>query len=152
MHIDPQGFGESLCSGMFMICECTNVYHGEGTLLSNEDARATFEGSFELVESDCTEVSMLKDLIWLPAEGQKGHQTIRFIDDASTVQTWILHRDADDVTPFESDQKAQGQFWIGDMMTAVAEDRATYHHVEVGMADVVTFQLTHDLDIRFNVD
>jgi hypothetical protein len=125
-------------------------YAGAGTQVSAVDNRVTFEGTYELVESDC-EQSLIEGL-WFPSDGESFHTFV--FKDLTEIDDWIAHGEEDAWSPVAENPINWEQWYITDMKAPYDDSitKGEYHAVEDAMIDIIAVQLTHDAIFDFNTN
>ncbi len=151
VSFDLDDLGDSLCA-LSTVCDCTVTYTGTGTFLEGEGPRGTWEGTWERESTDCSAVSGFATVVWNRPQNSAAYHTVRWSDDGSEVEEWIVHRDADDIDPFTTDQNQQGQFWMSALGLGFVESSPVVHYEEVQVGAAQLLQITNEfiLDLDFN--
>ncbi len=147
---DFDDFGDSLCP-LSQVCDCYVSFEGDGTYFGGEGLRGTFEGTWALVDSDCSATSGLQTAIWSDRVAGAAFHTFRWNADGTRVDEWITHRNEDDVDPFQDNQNELGQFWISSMRSDWPGTGAelTYYEQKVDLADLIYITTTFDYTAIF---
>jgi hypothetical protein len=124
------------------VTDCVQTYRGEGSQIEAKGDRVTFDGTWQLMTSDCAE--SLDDAIWTPG-GEHGAYTSLVLlgsDSPTHVETWSVHSKAD------GHDTDSAEFWISEMGAAISGDVAT-HEEEEEVPDAYLV-LTHQLEFTLN--
>jgi hypothetical protein len=122
--------GETECNQNFDLsggksCDCTALYHARGQLSDVVETRNRYEGTFELVESNCARapeqqgsalsgMSLNEASVYTSADGVM-FNTWRFNSDGTEATQWVAHEDVADDTPCEpacGSAPDNGHFWV----------------------------------------
>lgn len=143
LSYDLPAMADRLC-GMSGLCDCSARFHGEGELLEQEGQRWTYQGSWVVEESDCSEDFHT----WVPADGRAFH-TLRMTE-AGRLSEWVAHGEREDRQRLSSDIKAGGQVWLAEMDAAPTGQPPVLRHEEqeTGSASGLSITTRHKLEIR----
>ena len=145
--LDFDEMGDSLCDAFGSPCDCTDIYRGSGTQLEAVENRVTFEGTWELVSGDCDPDFRP----WLPDDGAAYH-TVRFNSAFTTLDEWVAHSAASSHERIPESPKANNQWWMS-ALDAPYDDSTkvvNYTDLETVQIDIISLDIDHDLEIRFN--
>lgn len=145
---DMDEFGDSLCA-FSQVCDCFLQLGGEGTYMEGADNRGTFEGTWALTDTDCSDISGLANAVWWTTD--TAHHTFRWSADGGQVDEWIAHQYPGDIDPFQSNIADQGQFWISGMRANYpgVGNQLTHQEVKVDLADLIYITTTFDFQVTF---
>ena len=133
------------------ICDCTNVYNGTGTQLEADATRVTYEGTWTLIDTDCTPESDLASIIWVPDDSASFH-SVHFDDSLSRINEWVTHGRAQDTSALD-DPFANQQFWLTSMAAVYDDSTKAASHTEfeeTSIEGIIPLALNHTLEFRFN--
>jgi hypothetical protein len=126
-----------------------NTYAASGEQVAAAGARVTFEGPWSLVSSTCA--PDLQDAVWTDESG-RSHATFAFAGDATTLDQWIQHRDADDTEPLPG-ASDQGQWYITALGQTLSGGQATHSEDETTLLEgLIPLTPEHEFTVRFSED
>ncbi|MCB9665696.1 MAG: hypothetical protein H6732_16425 [Alphaproteobacteria bacterium] len=95
---DGDNLANTVCQTYYNVpsCACTAKYYGEGTLIESEGTRNTYEGTWELVWTDCWEVksglAFNDGAIWRPeVKPPVSYHTFRWASTLTKFTNWVAH-------------------------------------------------------------
>ncbi|MED5374713.1 MAG: hypothetical protein VX899_27085 [Myxococcota bacterium] len=115
------------------LSDCTQVFEGSGTQTRVDSSGPHFDGTWELVESDCEPA--LDDAIWTPDDGEGVHSVELSGDDGPWTAWWVRAPSGD------------GEFGVYDFTEVLESGVGRYQEDEAADAAVPGLVFHHDLEL-----
>lgn len=135
------------------LADCTNTYAGSGTQMGADGDRVSFEGTWNLISTDCAPELADPQIVWFDKNQGKSYSSFYFAGNINTLDVWIQHRDENDVTPLSSPNQ-NGQWYITAMNTAFDTSTLKAAHAESEETAVsgVPTTLNHTVSFTFSTE
>jgi hypothetical protein len=131
--------------------DCVNTYRGEGNQIGASGDSVTFEGTWDLVSTDCPPELADPQIVWFNKQSGMSYASFIFAGSIDLLDVWIQHRDENDTTPLSSPNQ-NGQWYITAMNSPFDSGNFSAAHSEFEETAVsgVPTKLIHNASFQFS--